>query len=277
MRKLFIISLLVISGGLFAQFSVGFTADTTLGCDSLQVQFNDTSIVNGFQSRLWEFGDGTTETVISPIHNYTAAGIYTVKLTVNNTITGSSVEKTITVRKKPEAIIQVGKHPTYLVNDTIYFSNNKILHKSISIVDSFAYTYNWIVNSDTLIDTTSYINYLYQTEGTYNCYLEVIAFTGCSDTASAEFTVQEKINIPNIFTPNGDGQNDLFIIKTNGTAVNELMVFSRYGTVVYTQTAQKIWWDGRNSAGDEVRQGTYYYVLKPENGEVIKGTIYLSR
>lgn len=277
MRKLFIILLLVVSGGLFAQFSVGFTADTTLGCDSLQVQFNDTSIVNGFQSRLWEFGDGTTDTVTSPTHTYTTAGIFTVTLTVYNTITGSSVEKTITVRQRPDAIIQVGKYPTYLVNDTIYFSNNEILHKSISTIDSLNYTYNWIINNDTLLDTATFVSYLYETPDTYFCYLEVIAFAGCSDTTSTEFVVLEKTNIPNIFTPNGDGQNDLFIIKTNGTSVNELTVFSRYGTVVYSQRAEKIWWDGRNPAGDEVRQGTYYYVLKPENGDVIKGTIYLSR
>ena len=277
MKKLLIILFIVFSANLFAQFDVGFTADTTLGCDSLQVQFNDTSIVNNFQSRLWEFGDGESDTVISPIHTYSSPGIYTVSLTVHNSITGNTVEKIITVRKRPEAIIQAGRYPTYTVNDTLYFSDNKILHKSISVVDSLSNTYNWIIDNDTLNDTTSYVDHYYENEGTYICKLEVIAFAGCSDTTSQKFVIEEKTNIANIFTPNGDGQNDIFIIKTDGTSKYEFTVYSRYGTIVFTQTAQKIWWDGRNSAGDEIRQGTYFYVLKPENGEVIKGTLYLSR
>ena len=277
MRKIFFISLIVFSASLFAQFSVGFTADTRLGCDTLQVQFNDTSIVNNFQDRLWEFGDGSTDTAISPIHIYDSVGVFTVKLTVHNNITGNSVEKTITVRKKPEAIINSGRYPTYTVNDTLYFSDNEMLHKSISLVDTLDYTYNWIVEDDTLMDTTSFISHYYENIGTYVCKLEVIAFAGCSDTTSSKFVIEEKIGIANIFTPNGDGQNDIFIIKTDKKQSYEFLVFSRYGTIVYKQTAQKIWWDGRNSAGDEVRQGTYFYVLKPENGEVIKGTLYLSR
>ena len=277
MRKLFIISLFVISSSIFAQFNVGFEADTTLGCDSLTVSFNDTSIVNNFQSRLWEFGDGQTDTVQSPIHTYDTVGVFTVKLTVYNNITGNSVEKTIVVRKRPEAIIQVGRYPTYTVNDTLYFSDNKILHKSISVVDSLDYTYNWIIDNDTLLDTITYISNYYENIGTYVCKLEVIAFAGCSDTTSQKFVIEEKTNIANIFTPNGDGQNDIFIIKTDGYSTYEFTVYSRYGTVVYTQTSQKIWWDGRNSAGDEVRQGTYFYVLKPQSGEVITGTLYLSR
>jgi gliding motility-associated-like protein len=277
MRKALLISLIIITGSLFAQFSVGFTADTTLGCDSIRVSFNDTSIVNNFQDRLWEFGDGQTDTAQSPIHNYDTVGVYTVTLTVHNTITGNSVSKVITVRKNPNALIQVGRYPTYTVNDTIYFSDKKILHKSVSIIDSLDYTYNWIIDLDTLLDTTSHITHNYENSGIYICNLEVIAFAGCSDTVSSIFVINEKVSISNIFTPNGDGQNDLFIIKSDGKTVNELTIFSRYGTVVYNQKSTKNWWDGRNSAGDEVRQGTYYYVLKPDNGEVIKGTIYLSR
>ncbi len=277
MRKILLISLIVISSNMFAQLSVGFTADTTLGCDSLQVQFNDTSIVNNFQDRLWEFGDGQTDTAKTPIHIYDTLGIFIVKLTVHNNITGNSAEKIITIRQKPQAIIQVGRYPTYTINDTLYFSDNKILHKSISVIDTLNYTYNWIIENDSLNDTTSEISNYYETTGTYVCKLQVVAFAGCSDTISQNFVIEEKTNIANIFTPNGDGQNDIFIIKTDGETTNEFTVYSRYGTVVYTQTSKKTWWDGRNSAGDEVRQGTYFYVLKPQIGEVIKGTLYLSR
>ncbi len=69
-----------------------FTANTTKGPASLNVQFNDTSS-NNPTSWLWNFGDGTTSTDKNPTHTYTQSGIYNVTLTATNDIGNSILTK----------------------------------------------------------------------------------------------------------------------------------------------------------------------------------------
>ncbi len=72
-------------------------------------------------------------------------------------------------------------------------------------------------------------------------------------------------SIPAIFTPNGDGINDLFVIP-GSTAQNgswpALVVFSRWGTEVYTSRPYENDWGGKSPGGDDLPDGTYYYVLE---------------
>ncbi|ACL17090.1 PKD domain-containing protein [Methanosphaerula palustris] len=68
-----------------------FSANITNGTAPLAVQFNDTSLGVNLTAWSWAFGDGNTSTVQNPIYNYTAAGSYTVNLTVTNA-TGSDNE-----------------------------------------------------------------------------------------------------------------------------------------------------------------------------------------
>ena len=118
----------------------------------------------------------------------------------------------------------------------------------------------------------------YQQVGKFNTTLIVSAFNGCADSLKKDLEIVEKNFLPNIFTPNGDGQNDIFYAQTDGITPYELTIFSRYGTIIYISKGTKVWWDGRTSAGEEVVPGTYYYVLKPQSGDSLqKGTVFLSR
>jgi len=71
----------------------------------------------------------------------------------------------------------------------------------------------------------------------------------------------EGIDVPNVFTPNGDGENDFFVIPGGGIVEYELVVYNRWGQSVFTTTAREITWDGRTTAGVECSPGTYYYTL----------------
>jgi PKD repeat protein len=62
-------------------FEIGFTANVTLGIQTLDVQFTDNS-TNLAQSWLWDFGDGSTSTQQNPLHTYSGNGAYDVSLTV---------------------------------------------------------------------------------------------------------------------------------------------------------------------------------------------------
>jgi gliding motility-associated-like protein len=92
---------------------------------------------------------------------------------------------------------------------------------------------------------------------------------GCTDTATATVTPEEKLIIPNVFTPNGDGTNDQFYFKVAETAVKSFnaTIFDRWGKKVFTFSSVKDKWDG----GD-FPAGTYYYTIDAvlSNGEPFK-------
>lgn len=89
----------------------------------------------------------------------------------------------------------------------------------------------------------------------------------------------DSIVIPNVFTPNGDGLNDLF--RIDGLAVMDLNVYNSFGQLVAHLQLPHQSWDGRTEAGVQASEGTYYYVLQGEalTGEKIdrSGSITLIR
>lgn len=71
------------------------------------------------------------------------------------------------------------------------------------------------------------------------------------------------IAIPNVFTPNGDGLNDLFKINLSGESLGNfyLNIYDRWGILIFTSTSIHNKWDGRTTAGLRVVDGTYFYVV----------------
>ncbi|MBR9922786.1 MAG: gliding motility-associated C-terminal domain-containing protein [Bacteroidetes bacterium] len=69
--------------------------------------------------------------------------------------------------------------------------------------------------------------------------------------------------LPNTFTPNGDGANDLFVPYPYCFVDRvEFQVFNRWGELVFTTEDPDLNWDGRNLRGNELPDGTYYYVCQ---------------
>lgn len=84
-----------------------------------------------------------------------------------------------------------------------------------------------------------------------------------SDTVIIEFINCEPsvLIIPNVFTPNGDGMNDVFTIKSVKIASLNCEIYNRWGQKLYYWDGVKGTWDGRTTAGSEVPDGTYYFLL----------------
>ena len=74
------------------------------------------------------------------------------------------------------------------------------------------------------------------------------------------------LNIPNVFTPNGDGNNDYIEVETDGITVYEFSVFTRTGTRIYHSQSPRIFWDGNSLDGKELKEGIYYYVIEEQGG-----------
>lgn len=99
---------------------------------------------------------------------------------------------------------------------------------------------------------------------------------GCADTVAIH-VVTSSIAIPNIFTPNGDGKNDLFVIgNLQFYPGSQLLIFNRWGNEVYRGNNYLNNWDGSG-----LTEGTYYYILnrKESTGATttFKGWVYLKR
>ena len=85
--------------------------------------------------------------------------------------------------------------------------------------------------------------------------------------AMAADTSGNELSIPNVFSPNGDGQNDYIEVVTDGVTVYEFTVFTRSGSRIYHSLSPRIFWDGKSIGGKELSEGIYYYVIEEKGDE----------
>ncbi|MDD2412851.1 MAG: gliding motility-associated C-terminal domain-containing protein, partial [Bacteroidales bacterium] len=114
------------------------------------------------------------------------------------------------------------------------------------------YTYNWS-NGDHRATATNL------PKGTHT--VTVTDGNQCEILYNIEIGIDpssQELDIPNVFSPNGDGINDTWVIKNLELhPENELVIINRWGNEVYTQKSYKNDWDGT-----QLNEGTYFYVLK---------------
>jgi gliding motility-associated-like protein len=83
--------------------------------------------------------------------------------------------------------------------------------------------------------------------------------------------------IPDVFTPNGDGVNDELVIRGLRKG-SSLLIYDRTGREVFASTDYGNNWDGKDGNGEDLPQGTYWYVLFPSHlADVYKGSLFLKR
>lgn len=163
--------------------------------------------------------------------------------------------------------------PRLETDETIYYVDN-----SIGSIQSYVWD---LGNGES--STLSATNTSYNVDSTYGVMLTVTDSLGCQDSIVkyVKITPPLYFYIPNTFTPNGDGKNDIFIGKGVGVRSLELTVFSRWGEVLFTTKNPNEGWDGTTNGGKELPDGVYVFSLyvKGESGKEIEkmGTITLFR
>jgi gliding motility-associated-like protein len=70
------------------------------------------------------------------------------------------------------------------------------------------------------------------------------------------------LSVPNVFTPNGDGINDLLKIDARGFSELNCKIFNKWGTRVYEFIGVNDAWDGHSTSGKECAEGIYFYIIK---------------
>lgn len=228
-------------------------------CYPLSAVFNNTSM--GGASFEWDFGDGTTSTEVSPEHFYPAPGTYQVTLVANDPNTCNKTDtlrKSILVSAKPTASFTYGPNPPK-ENTAVNFYNSSLL----------ATHYNWSFGDGEFLatkakDTT--VSHLYNSTGTFTACLAAINDVGCADTMcqNVKAIIVPLVDVPNAFTPNGDGVNDYVNVRGYGITKLTFRIYNRWGTMVYQATSNKqIGWDGRYN-GVLQPQDVYTYIADIE-------------
>lgn len=239
-----------------------FHASFTEGCDSLSVNFSYSTTLP-VNSVKWNFGDSTVSYENNPVHKYSRPGKYHVSLIINDEDSTGQ-----------ENFIRVGKTPVadFQYRDTLGLNSHNIVFKSYTSSESpFSYNYRWKLSDGDSARNAQFFHQ-FDSTGIYSARLIMTDELGCADTVVKSVKVRNSLDVANVFTPNGDQKNDLFIIQGNGETTYSIRIFTRSGMKVFETAAKVIVWDGRMFSGEKVRDGIYYYVIQSPEDALFKQT-----
>lgn len=112
-----------------------------------------------------------------------------------------------------------------------------------------------------------------------NYVVTVIDLNGCKVNGSIVLTEPLGLEMPQGYSPNSDGKNDLFVIHgIEAFPDNVLTIYNRWGNIVYSKTEYLNEWDGISNNGQSLPDGTYFAILEVNKGEIVlKGYVELRR
>ncbi|MES2568207.1 MAG: gliding motility-associated C-terminal domain-containing protein [Bacteroidota bacterium] len=240
--------------------------NTVLPCDASPAAIGVT--VNPIDSYSYSWiGSGIVGATNTPVINVNAAGNYTVTITNAG---GCSTSTIVNVMSQRVTAAFIPITSTGLAPFAVNFTNQS----------SNAMNYFWLFG-DGNSSVTQHASNSYQSNGIYNVIL-IVSNGPCIDTAYGTINVEEPstIEVPNVFTPNGDGANDFFNVKTTGMKDLELTIFNRWGVRLFSASGISVFWNGEVN-GKTIPEGTYFYIVKAKGFDdkeyEKKGTINLFR
>ncbi len=208
----------------------------------------------------WDFGDGTfVYDEINPMHTYSKHGTYDIFVSVTSPIgciADTLFEQLILVEEPPAASFN------YL--PTALTSFNSII--SITDFSERAVHWHWLFDQ---VDS-SYIQepiYEFADTGFHTVRLVVKDIYGCTDTLVQKVDVIPAVTyfLPNAFSPNGDGQNDVFQAKGILEYVTDfqIKIFNRWGQIVFESFDPEINWSGFDQTNNQFYpNGVYSFIIR---------------
>ena len=233
---------------------VSFVADIYDGCEPLEVNFTNTGTLG--ISCLWDFGDGGTSSNCGlATNNYLSAGTYDVSLTVvdTNNCESSYIESAmINVYPLPDANFTFTPQPTTIVDPLINFTDQSI--------NASQWNWDFQIGSSIIQNPT----FDFETAGTFQVELLVTSIYGCTDVAYNTVLIEDQflVYVPNAFTPNDNGVNEMFLPVFYGLdPVNyDFYIFNRWGELIFDAHHPDIGWDGTYN-GVKSPEGVYVYKI----------------
>ena len=206
------------------------------------------SVSGGHSPYTYAWSNGITWDSAGPLSVTTPPYQYICKIT---DACGDTLKDTVNVIVRPAPMV-------VFTPDTVTIPGGGFVNFVSLTTGGTSYFWN-LGDGTTSTDTT--IFHEYNQSGIYIVYLRVINKYGCVGTDSGWVHVQELFSVPNVFTPNGDGTNDVFHISAEGMKTFDVQIFNRWGQKVFETNSPNIDWTGRSNSGVMESNGTYYYII----------------
>ena len=227
------------------------------GCAPLNVELS--AILDSNYDCFWDFDNGNTSNSCGFQNVIYENGCYDPVLTVTSSEgceTDIFLSTDICAYNPPS--------PLFELNQEVFSEfNSEFLATPF---DQSQNSYNWYVNDQLSASSVQLDSLLTdQSIGSNMVCLEIADVLGCVDSSCLEFVFQENlvVYVPNTFTPNNDGANDLFFPVFDGVEPIDFSmdIFNRWGELIYSFEDHLSTWDG-NFQGVPVQQDVYVWKLR---------------
>ena len=284
--------------------------EDTSACYSVTTTFEATQLCGEETAFTWNFDDGYQYTGNPIQRTFTQSGIYKYTLSVDftpeNCYKNYKDSLQIYTWIPPKAEFEIKNNQGEILTDAIQgldAGKTAYFNDLSQAGDAPINLWVWhIGNGDSLISTSAPGNVSHQ----YNeisGYLDIILAIEdghtCKDTIQHQLLILENIRFPNVFSPNGDGINDVFSpIEANGYFYHlEMIIYNRWGERVWYRMCENsmgyenvcpdyndenFWWNGKNATGKELSEGVYFWVFKAKplsntSDIILNGSVTLVR
>jgi gliding motility-associated-like protein len=243
-------------------------------CEGVNSLFVDSSSVAGssISTWMWDFGDGVgSDTVQNPSYTYSNSGTYTVNLIVQSaqgcwdTISGP-----VAIQGPPTAGF-TSSPASVMVDENFTFAD----FSAPNIVN-----WQWDFGDTLGTSTDQHPQYSYSNAGNYLVCLTVTDAMGCLDSLCEEVIVFMPPAVPNAFSPNGQGGNNVFSVLGGPYKELEFRIYNNWGELIFESNEQSNGWDGTRNGVDQPI-GVYIYTVRAvtldDEKHSIKGDVTLLR
>lgn len=240
--------------------SADFTYNLRQDCTNAEFQFfHDGN--HGVTSWNWLLDANGPAAVQNPNATFPPYGDRNISLVVTNGFCNDSLSKIISLGPELKAAFET----EHIICPEDSFD---IVNRSTGNIVSYLWTFGDGTSSQELLPVNKTYPQLL-TDKQYQIKLTVTSDRGCTDHATAEVKVLMtcRIDVPNAFTPNGDGIND-FLYPLNAIRANKLLfrIYNRYGQMVFESTDWQGKWDG-TFKGEPQSSGVYAWSLEYTNSD----------
>ncbi len=230
------------------------------GCEPLTIFFDNLSFpIDSTYDINWDFGDGGSSSEVSPSYIYEDPGTFSVSLDVTSPfgcMVSTFYEDWINVQPSPIAGFDYNPKKVTNFNPTVDFTDE-------SEKASF---WQWIFDDDGFAAEPN-PTFTFPDTGVQVVTQIVTHESGCQDTATARIDIVPEIRyfLPNAFTPNTDGSNDLFLPVGffEGIRNYQMTIWNRWGELIFETTNPSEGWNGKkNNSGELAPVGVYVYYVR---------------
>ncbi len=233
----------------------GFT--TNIACEDYPTVFSNTSFIpsGSMTNYAYDFNGIGTSNDDEPTFVFPDAGTYNVSLTVTSNFgCTNTVINSVVVNQIPVANFTANPNPA-LVDQEITFSD---------VTSGNIVSWQWDFG-DGQGDNQQVTQHGYASGGVYDVTLFVEDNIGCQDTVVKTISIALLPVLPTGFSPNGDGENDVFIIRGGPFKSVDFKVYNNWGQLIFESTDATNGWDG-NYLGDPAPMGVYTWTFVVDMG-----------